>query len=266
MSQPPTEVALLHHDVLLIHQACQRASRDHVIDADTWDQGRYFAIAGDLWQKHVNHCQGVAFLLGQGLSDSAMVVGRAAYETAISLLYLMRVGDKLRNAHLFEAHMVVDTAEVYHDVPDQTAEKARRALAAIPDDIMREVCENRKARRAWSGKTIAEMAEAIKVTGHRTVYAIMSWETHARVAGWSIEKVRHPDGTVEWRFGSPAKPRDFEALANHTRRMLHQVYQAVTRDFYGVTPGLATTNPFETNRRELERRAASEHHESSVQD
>ncbi len=256
-SQQVAEVGLLHHDVLLIHQACQRASRDHVIDADTWDQGRYFAIAGDLWQKHVNHCQGVVFLLSHGLFESAVVVGRAAYETAITLMYLMTVGDKVRNAHLFEAHMIVDTAEVFQDVPGQTTEKAQRALDTIPEDIMREVRENRRARRAWSGKTIAEMAEAIKVTGHRTVYAIMSWEAHARVATWGMEKVRHPDGAVEWRFGSPAKPRDFEALANQTRRMLHQVYQAVTRDFYGVTPGLATTNPFHANRRELKRRRPS---------
>ena len=205
--------------------------------------GRYFSIASDLWQKHVNYCQSVGLLLSTGLYDSAMVVGRAAYETAITLTYLITVGDKLRNAVLFAAHMIVDTAAVYADESGATRESAKKAMAAIPAEIMQEVTTNRKARRPWSGKTVAEMAEAINVSGHRTYYAIASWRAHARVAGWGIEKVQHPNGDMEWRFGSPAKPRDFEALANHTRRMLHQVYVTVTKDFYGQTPKLATTNP-----------------------
>jgi hypothetical protein len=53
---------------------------------------------------------------------------------------------------------------------------------------------------------------------------------------------------VELQFGSTAKPRDFEMLANHTRRMMHHMYAQVTQDFYGVTPKLATTNPHEVNR------------------
>jgi len=61
---------------------CQQAAQEHVIEANSWSEGRYFAIAGDLWQKHVNHCQGVASLLALGLFDSALVVNRAAYEPA----------------------------------------------------------------------------------------------------------------------------------------------------------------------------------------
>jgi Family of unknown function (DUF5677) len=250
----PSEVQLLLHDVLQIHRVCEEKAKTHVIDADTWDAGRYYAIAGDLWQKHVNHCQGVALLLGSGLFESAIVVGRAAYETAITLVYLMTVGDKKRNALIFEAHMVVDTAEVFRDEKGHVAEKAQAAIATFPDDVIAQVRSNRKARLPWSGKNIAEMAEAIKLTGHRTIYAIMSWEAHARVAGWGIEKVKDQNGDVKWTFGSAARPRDVEALANHARRMLHQVYQIVTRDFYGKTPPLATLNPFERNRIELERR------------
>jgi hypothetical protein len=257
MSRPaeaPNEVALLHHDVMLIHQACQQCAREHVIDADSWDTGRYYAIAGDLWQKHVNHCQGVAILLSKGLFDSALVVNRAAYETAITLTYLMTVGDKLRNAALFEAHMVVDTATVYAEQPGTTAPGAQKALAEIPQDILQEVHANRKKRLPWSGKNLADMAEAIKVSGHKAIYAIMSWPAHARFAGTGIEKIKHPSGDTEFRFGGGPRPQDFESLANHTRRMLHPMYREVTRNFYGVTPSLATTNPFESNRRAMEAR------------
>jgi hypothetical protein len=260
MSKPPdtpSEVLLLHHDVLLIHQACQQLARDHVVEAKL-DEGRFFRIAGDLWQQHVNHCQGVAVLLRQGLFDSAMVVSRAAYETAIALTYLRTVGDKLRNAALFEAHMILDTAAVFADETGGVDPKAQKAIATIPEDIMREVREGRKARRPWSGKTIAEMAAAINVTGHKAVYAILSWPAHARFAGQGIEKMQHLDGDVEWRFGSFWRPREFEGLANHTRRMMHRMYQAVTRNFYGVTPPLATTNPLESNERPSETRTTTE--------
>src|SRR5882672_10009581 len=53
--------------------------RRRAFEADSWNAGRYYAIAGDLWQKHVNHCQDVSILLSKGLFDSAVVVNRAAY-------------------------------------------------------------------------------------------------------------------------------------------------------------------------------------------
>jgi Family of unknown function (DUF5677) len=249
----PSEVLLLQHDVLLIHDACQQLARERVIEAKA-GEGRFYRIAGDLWQKHVNHCQGVALLLGQGLFDSAVVVNRAAYETAITLTYLRRVGDRHRNAALFEAQMVVDTAMVLTDEDGGIASKAPKAIEAIPEDILKKVRENRKARRPWSGKTIAEMAEAINVTGHKATYAIMSWPAHARFAGQGIEKMQHLDGNLEWRFGSFARPVDFEGLANHTRRMMHRMYFAVTTDFYGVTLPLATIRPFARNEPESEGR------------
>src|SRR5258705_13702735 len=121
----------------------------------------------------------------------------------------MTVGDKLRNAALFEAHTVVDTATVYAKEPGKTAAGAQKALAEIPKDILQEVHANRKKRLPWSGKNIADMAEAIKITGHKTIYAIMSWQVHARFAGTGIQKIEHPSGETEWRFGATAKPRDF---------------------------------------------------------
>jgi hypothetical protein len=254
----PSEVSLLDHDVYQIHQACQRLAREHIIEMNP-GEGRFFRIAADLWQKHINHCQGVAVLLRQGLFDSAMVIARAAYETAIALTYLRTVGDRLRNAALFEAHMVLDTAAVFADETGTTDPKARKAIATIPEDIMREVLENRKARRAWSGKTITEMAAAINVTGHKTVYAIMSWEAHARFAGrGGIERKQHLDGDVAWWFPRVARPREIEVLANYTRRMMHGMYQAVTPDFYGVIPPLATTNPFGSNEGSSEARGTTE--------
>jgi len=98
-----------------------------------------------LWQKHVNHCHGVALLLAQGLFDPATVLSRAAYETAITLTYLRTIGDRHRNAALFEAHMVVDSAEVFVDAKGQMDPKAQKAIAAIPEDILREVRKNRKS-------------------------------------------------------------------------------------------------------------------------
>jgi Family of unknown function (DUF5677) len=169
MSEPigasESEVLLLQHDVRIIHAACQQAAREHVIDVKNHAEFRYYKIAADLWQKQINHCAGVSVLLAAELFDSAVVVNRAAYETAIALVYLMTVGDKLRNANLFEAHMVVDTAAVYANEPGDTAAKARKAIATIPEDILSEVRKNRKTRRPWSGKTIAEMAAAIEMVG-----------------------------------------------------------------------------------------------------
>lgn len=86
---------------------------------------------------------------------------------------------------------------------------------------------------------------------------------HARLAGQGIQKIQHPNGDTEWRFGHAPKPRDVEALANHTRRMLHQTYREVTRDFYGATPKLATTSPFESNRRAMKERAAGSESETA---
>jgi hypothetical protein len=59
-----------------------------------------------------------------------------------------------------------------------------------------------------------------------------------------MEKIQHPNGETEWRFSGP-RPSDLELLANHTRRMMHRMYFAVTNDFYGATLPLATRNPFQ---------------------
>lgn len=91
-STPPSEVAVLDHDIRLIHEACQRSMDEHPITIANADDRRYYIIVGDLWRKHVDHCEGVAVLLARGLIDSATVVNRAVYESAIMLLYLMTVG------------------------------------------------------------------------------------------------------------------------------------------------------------------------------
>jgi hypothetical protein len=169
MSTPietPDEVHLLHHDVLLIHEAWQQLGREQTIDAKP-GECRFYRIAGDLWRQHIDHCQAVAVLLNEQLLDSAVVVNRAAYEVAITLTYLRTIGDRHRNAALFEAHMVADTAAVLGDGEGKIDPKAQRAIDAIPKDVMAAVNKNRKARRPWSGKTIVEMAEAIQVSGHR---------------------------------------------------------------------------------------------------
>jgi hypothetical protein len=140
--------------------------------------------------------------------------------------------------------MVLDTAAVFTDKNGTVPENAQKAIAAIPKDILEEATKNRRARLPWSGKSLADMAAAIEVSGHRTAYAIMSWPAHARFAGQGIERIQHPTGDVEWRFGTTATPHDFEAVANHTRRTMHRMYFAVTRDFYGVTLPLATRTPF----------------------
>lgn len=246
----PTEVEWLLHDVRLIHAACQRTSAEQVGDLPTLDHGRYVAIAGDLWQKLVNHCQAVGILLSAGLFDSALIVNRAVYEATINLIYLMTVGDKMANAQLFETRMVIDFAEIYSDRPPP--------LGAIPPDVLAGARRYKKDRKLWSGKTLTEMASVIGLVGHKTVYAVQSFIAHSRIGGLGIEKKVHPDDTVEWLYGGAANPRDVKAVANHTRRMLHKVYSVVTKDFYGMIPKLATTNPFESNREALRERLSEQ--------
>ncbi len=242
----PTEVQWLLHDVRLIHTACQRVSAERVGDLPTLDHGRYVAIAGDLWQNFVNHCQAVGILLNLGLFDSAVVVNRAAYEATINLIYLITVGDKIENARLFETRMMIELAEVYRDTPPP--------FDSTPPEVLERARRDKKQRKLWSGKTLGEMAAAIDLRGHRTAYAVQSLTAHSRIGGLGIRKKVHPDGTVEWLYGGAARPRDVEAVANHTRRMLHNVYGVVTEDFFGTIPKLPTTNPFESNREALRQR------------
>jgi hypothetical protein len=247
-----TELQLLAYDVQLIQHVGEQTARQHIIDVPTEDHARYFAIAGDLWVKLLSHCQAVSVLLPD-LFDPAVVVSRAAYEAGITLVYLMTVGDKLANARLYEARTVLEVLETYAAFQsDPGIVDAQRRAPQIDAVTMNEARHRKAKRRPWSGKTVAEMATAIKVEGHKAAYSIQSWAAHSSVGGWRGDISSAGDGTVRWQWGKPASQRNVQAVANHTRRTLHSVYQIFLPDVYGVLPKLATLDPHKSNKQAIE--------------
>jgi hypothetical protein len=120
------------------------------------------------------------------------VVSRAAYEGGITLVYLMTVGDKSENARLYEARTVIEVLQT----EDQCC-RFKRGPAT------------KAKRRGWADKTIAEMAAAITVEGHKAAYVIQSWVAHSSVGGWRADAITETDGVVRWQWGQTCEPEKY---------------------------------------------------------
>jgi hypothetical protein len=245
-AQAQREIERLHHDTALVLHLLDGLGQAHPLETPTPREATYYHVTTDLWFKLVEHNRAVA-ALASDLFSSAVVVHRAAYEILVNLGYLIRQGDKHRNALLFMARSLLEVAEQFASEPSGTA--AAAVLPRMPQDVVDEARGCQAKHRPWSGQTLRKMATDIGVEGHDWFYAVSSWEAHGRVAGYRVTESTL-EGAVDLRrltFSSRAPAAHREALANHARRNLHKAYQLVAWDWFGTVPGLATTDPFAAN-------------------
>lgn len=228
VSTPPSEVVLLARDAELVSAEGKLAADRHTLHAPTPGHERYLVVVADLWSRQLAQSRSVAMLLEVGLYDSARVLARAAYETAIDLAYLITIGNKLENAFLYFARQLLDLARVF---PEDAA--ATKAIASLPDEVATRVKQDQKKDKLWSGLYLSDMAQKIGVEGHERVYARLCMVVHVREAGLHIKRERQTDGSTRLIYGSPGESKDVEGLASLMRRFLRRNYKLVMLDFYG---------------------------------
>ena len=232
------QIHRLERDARLVIRLLSEELKQQPLESPTGDHGNYFAVTGDLWRKLVEHCLNVALLLAWGGFGSVIVVHRAAYEVAINLIYLIKQGNKIKNAVLFRTRSLLEVAEVLHDQPSGT--EARQILGKIPRQILDELEKYKKAGRPWSGKSIKQMAEAVGVVGHDRLYSLQSWEAHGRIAGYDLEELKAEGDLRRLKFEAKRKPEDVEALASNAWRILLRTYETVAQDWLDKVPPLTT--------------------------
>jgi hypothetical protein len=185
--------------------------------------------------------RGNVLLLREGRVHSAKVVNRSAYETAIHLVYLVTIGNKYENAILYETRVLL---EVVTSMPPAHIVETSRELDALPADIRERVKRDKKKGRGlqWSGKTLGEMAAAIRIRGHKGFYAMQSRSVHALSAREDVLRVEGPEGVTFWR--NDLDLAQVETIAMHTRRtILRPAYYLAFRDLYKDAPPLQTPDP-----------------------
>ncbi len=217
MSQSVSQVSLLAQDTELVLRAGKLAADSHVLPAPTPHHERYLIVVGDLWDKQIAHSRGIALLLGNGFYDSALVVARGMYETAINLVYLMSIGNKLDNAAQYVARQVAELARTHGKETE-----AHKAVLAFPSELAARIKKDMEKQRLWSGKYLGAMAGDIGVKGHSKMYAFLCMAVHARGAGLNIKRESQLDGSTKLIYGPPRQPKDVESLANLTRRFLRR--------------------------------------------
>jgi hypothetical protein len=195
-----------------------------------------------LWGTLVDHCRAITLLLPDGLVYSARALNRTAYETCIHLVYLATIGDKYENARLYETRMLYETIRV---MPEGFSTVATEMLATVPVDIRRRVEKIGETRRLqWSGKTLRDMAAAIRIRQHEGMFSMLSWATHGLSFSLDMSEVSSAEeGVTFWHPGADSE--DVDVVAQHTRRtVLRPAYYLATGDFYGNPPSpLPTPKP-----------------------
>jgi hypothetical protein len=242
LPQTPS-LTLLQQDLAFILTNHQSLVAANAMRNPTPDEERYVSTALALWYTLLEHCKAITVLLREDLVGSANVVHRSAYETAIHLVYLVTVGNKYENARLHDTRMLLEF--IAAAPPAFTVETTNR-LAAVPtviqDRVRRDKYSRKKRGLQWSGKTLAEMAAAIKIRQHEGFFSLRSWDTHGLSAGDDLRREERPEGVTFWRHNIDAE--DVEAVARHARRtVLRPAYNLATRDFYGAAPPLPTPSP-----------------------
>lgn len=228
------QVQALLHETVHAPAALAEVLRRNPVNAPTGDTGNYFAITGDLWRRCAEHCRSVALLLDLGGWGPAIVVNRAAYEVAVNLMYVVNHGNKVENAVHYRARSLLEVADFFGSQP--AGQEAKHILDRLPARIVEEARRRRRDRRPWSGKTLKEMAEAIGVIGHDTLYGFMSWEAHGRIAGYDVvEKSGEGDIRV-LEFSRKVTDEERAALASNARLTLRTVYNTLGRDWVGMSP------------------------------
>lgn len=83
------QVAWLAHDGELVLRTLERQLVATPPTANTNDEAQFLAVTGDLWRRSIQHCNATAYLLNEDIAEPAAVVYRAAYETMVTLGYIL---------------------------------------------------------------------------------------------------------------------------------------------------------------------------------
>lgn len=234
----PSQIALLLQDVDLVTKSSRLAAEARVVSVSSTEHERYVVVVGDLWSKQTAHSRGVGILLQAGLYDSAKVLARAAYETAITLLYLIRIGNKIDNASWYVVRQIAERAR-----PDFKDDDGQTAYNAFSQEVREKIRRDKKSGHLWSGKSLEAMATALGIHGHSGLYAYLCMAVHAREAGLTTARERQLDGSTRLIYGARLDPRELQSLANMMRRYLRDSYEIVHNDFYGEPRHLQTPDP-----------------------
>ena len=125
-----------------------------------------------------------------------------------------------------------------------SAAEATSILAKIAAPLVEQVRRYMGSPRLWSVLSLAQTAQALGITGHKTLYDYLALSAHGCYVGYHMTETAGRDDLRMLRFKSKATPRDKAALANFCRRFLHRAYGEIARDWLGEVPQVQTPNPF----------------------
>ncbi len=242
------QVGWLVHDAELVLRTLEKQLAETPPTADTDEEAQFLAVTGDLWRQTIQYCNATAYLLKEDIAEPAAVVYRAAYETMVTLVFILSRPTReaqLEAALVHFAYSRLEIAKWFADHP--YGAEAERVLAIMPIVVVEKA---RKHHRGYGrpkgpfGLSLKQTAEAAGFTGHDWNYAVLSWEGHARIAGDRIQRRATDDrGAHQVTFSRPVDPSWKWALANQARRFLHGTYEALARVWLGAIPPLRTTDP-----------------------
>ena len=242
------QVVSLAHDSSLVHKTLESHLAKNPPTADTDDAAQFLAVTGDLWRIVIQHCNATAYLLHEDIVEPAAVVYRAAYETMVTLNYILNRptrDEQVEAALLHFAYSRLEIAKWFAGHP--SAVDAERVLNIMPLAVVEKARRHHRGNarpRGPFGLSLKQTAEAAGFTGHDWNYAVLSWEGHARIAGDHIQRGATDErGAHELKFSRRVDPPWKWALANQARRFLHGTYEAVARAWLGAIPPLQTTDP-----------------------
>jgi len=133
------QVAWLAHDADLVLKTLEGQLAKTPPTADTDDAAQFLAVTGDLWRIVIQHCNATAYLLHEDIAEPAAVVYRAAYETMVTLNYILNRptrDEQVEAALLHFAYSRLEIAKWFAGHP--SAVDAERILNIMPPAVVRE--------------------------------------------------------------------------------------------------------------------------------
>jgi len=190
----------------------------------------------------------VLALVGSGHAAATGADQRALLEAWLDLRYLLKHGDRVRNAQRFQIFGLLELhrfLKAQGETPDNLAKlqgKLDRQKASMPTVYAEVEAEVAKGTLYWSGlRRLPQLREVAKAWPGGTdallgFYKLASWEAHHVMVLLRDVEVKREDDRVELTFGeSPAATgADVDAVCAQTWLLLNEGWQVFRQSFPDV--------------------------------
>jgi hypothetical protein len=230
----------IHRLDWLIQQIEERVTQESLPPVDA-ELLVLFSVTGAWFNTALTRTRAILMLLEHGLQEAAGPLQRALWELWTDWHYLLKHGDRIRNALKVRLNAMVEAVESLdnqqHKLPPpmlvQMKQDVQEFEAQYPD-VSAEVRAQRKKRKFhWSGLIRSERERTF--SGGTFVYQYLSWEAHGimnpiRDVSWDFN-----DEIARFRFGRRETESEIDQVACMSGGVLFYIYNDFAQ-LWGLLP------------------------------